>query len=94
MVVQVLAGSHWVTAAIFFQAAVNRWHHLLQTLDSITHVAWQALTPACVLEGPDDGVVRLKGNCASLLLFCCFVNPPLIWENKTKEHTKATNLYY
>lgn len=38
MVMEVLAGGHRVAASIVLQATVNRGHHLLQTLDSITHV--------------------------------------------------------
>lgn len=50
MVMQVLAGGHWVAASIVFQAAINRGHHFLQTLNSITQVPRQALALALVLE--------------------------------------------
>lgn len=53
MVMQVFAGGHGVTASVVFQAAVNRGHHFLQTLDSITHVPWQALTLTLILEEAD-----------------------------------------
>ncbi len=53
MVMQVLAGGHGVAVSVVFQAAVNRRHHLLQTLDSITHVSRQALALTLVLEEPD-----------------------------------------
>lgn len=53
MVMQVLARGHRVTASVVFQAAIYRGHHLLQTLDSITHVSRQTLTITLVLEEPD-----------------------------------------
>lgn len=43
VVMQVLADRHRVTASVVFQAAVNRGHQLLQTLDSITYIPRQAL---------------------------------------------------
>lgn len=51
---EVLAGGHWVAASVLFQATVNRGHHLLQTLDSITHIPRQALTLTLVLGEPDE----------------------------------------
>lgn len=53
VVMQVLADRHRVTASIVFQAAVNRGHHLLQTLDSITYIPRQALALPFILEEPD-----------------------------------------
>lgn len=60
MVMQVLAGGHRVAASVVFQAAIYRGHHLLQTLDSITHVSRQTLTITLVLEEPDYWVISLK----------------------------------
>lgn len=54
MVMKVLAGGHNVAASIFFQATVNRGHHLFQTLDSITHVPWQTLAFAFVLDKTNE----------------------------------------
>lgn len=56
MVMQVPAGRHGVTASINLQTAVNRGHHLLQTLDSITHIPRQALTLAFILIEENDSV--------------------------------------
>lgn len=53
MEMQVLAGGNRVTASILLQAAVNRGHNLLQTLDSISHIALGAFTPTLVLQEPD-----------------------------------------
>lgn len=53
MVMQVLAGGNGVTASVVFQATVNGGHHLLQTLDSITHVPRQALTLTFILVEPE-----------------------------------------
>lgn len=60
MVMKVLAGGHKVAASIFFQATVNRGHHLLQTLDSITHVPWQALAFTFILDKTNEWMVMLK----------------------------------
>lgn len=59
MEMQVLAGGHGVTVSVVYQAAVNRGHHLLQALDSITHVPRQTFTVTLVLE-ETDYVIRLK----------------------------------
>lgn len=59
MVMKVLAGGHNMAASIFFQATVNRGHHLLQTLDSVTHVPRQALAFAFVLDKTNEGMVML-----------------------------------
>lgn len=60
MVMKVLAGGHNVAASIFFQATVIRGHHLLQTLDSITHVPRQALAFTFVLDKTNEWMVMLK----------------------------------
>lgn len=51
MVMKVFAIGDGVTVSIVFQAAVNRAHNLLQTLDSITHVPHRALTHTLILQG-------------------------------------------
>lgn len=50
MVMKVLAGGNRVATSVVFQATINRGHHLLQTLDSVTHVPRQALAFTFVLE--------------------------------------------
>lgn len=57
---EVLAGSHRIAASIVLQATVYRGHHLLQTLDSVTHVSRQALTLTLVLKNPNYSQITGK----------------------------------
>lgn len=50
MVMEVLAGGQGVAASVVLQAAVHGGQHLLQTLESVTHVPQQALALTLVLE--------------------------------------------
>lgn len=57
---KVLADGNRVATSVVFQATINRGHHLLQTLDSITHVPRQALAFTFVLEETNYCVIILK----------------------------------